>query len=221
MTHDLGPRLTPAPSPSPSLPSAYHRAPAPGRPRLTAGAWAVLAALVAVLVALGLLTHDRDTLVLRPTWVHGSVGETVEVAGALLTVREVTAAPTARVPIRFADDDSGDDRTTTGSWLLVRYDVSGVSEPIRIRDFWWETADARYRPSELVDLPYEDAQPGEWWHGDLLFEVAEPGPGTLVVVTEGQEVNLPVEIGRIEVTLDDLGRSDLVEPLPFEYGRGS
>lgn len=189
------------------------------RRRLTPGAIGVGVALLGVVVLAGLQEANREVVPTVATTIRGTAGEEVTAAG---TVVEVGDAWSTTV-IEQTDDitDEVERAETSSRWLVVRVSWSGEREPSAVPDYTWrDAAGVEYSPSDRYGFRYQAAQPGEWWHEDVLFEVpvASATAGTLRLLPEGTNLDLPMEIG--EITVPEVVAVDELTLLETEPGRG-
>lgn len=187
------------------------------RARLTAGAWAATVGLAAVALGIGQLLVSRPEVPTGTSVARADVGQELVAAGVRVVVLEAGTAP--ELVVAGEDGDSAP-LTTTGRWLVLRVAVTGENAPADTVSYDWVDDDGvRYDLSERVDRGHESAQPGEWWHEDLVFEVPERATagGTLRVQPEGVVRELPMEIG--EVRVDAVAPSDSIEPVALSPGR--
>lgn len=197
------------------------------RRRLSIGAWGTVAALTAAALGLGWHEANRPENPTGATIVTGGVGQEVVAAGVRLRVDEVRSAPEILVPDDDYDDDYDDDDgaappaplTTPGRWLVARVAFTGEASSGDVDYYYWRSADGvEYRLSERVDRDRGTAQPGEWWHEDLVFEVPPEAAtrGTLLVEVEGVRWEVPLQLA--EIRIDDVDQTDRIEPVALTPG---
>lgn len=176
--------------------------------RLTVGAYGAVLALAAVALVLGEHDITRPTVPTTYTVIRGAQAEELTVAGVRVQVMEATVAP----ELLLSEDEARAE--TLGQWLQVRVEFETVSTPRAVEDFRWISDDgAQYRISDRRSFRYHTAQPGERWGYDVLFEIpaGEVASGTLRVMPEGVDWELPMDLGEIAVT--DIGVAETVAPL--------
>ncbi|PWD51583.1 hypothetical protein C8046_13960 [Serinibacter arcticus] len=190
---------------------------ADARRRLTPGA--VVPGVVLLALAMGLGVHEANRKVVPTvaTTIHGTVGQELAVGGTRVEVLGASTAPVVRVEGTFSDEVT--EPTTTGEWLVLRVRFAGEREPSAVRRYVWrDTEGVEYQTSQWFDYGYPFAQPDEWWHEDVVFEVppAALESGTLLLLPEGQNWALPMEVGAIRV--DDVEVVDVIDAVDATVG---
>jgi len=189
------------------------------RRRYTPGAIGTGVALLAVVLAAGVQEANREVVPTVATTIRGTAGEEVTAGGTVVEVGEAWSTTV----IEQTDDitDEVERAETSASWLVVRVSWSGQREPSAVPQYAWRDADGtEYSPSDRYGFRYQKAQPGEWWHEDVLFEVppAAATAGTLRLLPEGRDWALPMEVG--EISVPDVVPVEEIAILDTEPGRG-
>ncbi|PWD51588.1 hypothetical protein C8046_13985 [Serinibacter arcticus] len=201
--------------------------------RLTPAAWASAAGLTAVALLLGQHAVSRPEVATGTSILRADAGQELVVSGARVVVLEARSTDQVLVEgeVDYSLESDGSDEssdegdglvplTTTGRWLVLRVAVAGENAPTdQVSYVWVDDEGVRYQLSERVDRDIDDAQPGEWWHEDITFEVpAEAADGgTLRVEPEGVSREVPMQVGDIRVA--DVERVESVEPAALSPGR--
>lgn len=189
--------------------------------RYTLGAVVPGAVLLASALVLGWHDANRPVVPTVATVIRGDVGEEIAVGGTRVEVTDVWATDV----LEIEEGLSGEVRTATtpGRWLVVRVAFAGDVEPSSVKEFRWRDAEGvEYEVTgELALRGYELAQPGEWWHEDIVFEVPPEVAtgGVLRIMPEGRDWDLPMQLGTVTVGDDEVVDVDRVAPLEPTIGR--
>ncbi|GMA30051.1 hypothetical protein [Litorihabitans aurantiacus] len=187
--------------------------------RYSLGATATGGVLLVAALGLGVHEANRPVVPTVATTVRGDVGEEVAVGGTVVEVGRARSAPLIEVPESYGDEVL--EYESAGRFLVVRVAYSGKREPDLVRTLAWRGANgAEYAPSDVFDAGYTEAQPGEWWHLDVIFEMPADAAesGTLRVLPEGSDWALPMEIG--EVRVDEVEQVEEIAAVLLTAGRG-
>lgn len=129
----------------------------------------ICAALLVALVVANRLIPDQDQM-LRPISTDGVIGRTTHTPAFDLEVHTVTAGRTLIEKGGF-----GDPEHTSGMFLLVWADLTGVDEPVTLDTAYLRTADGhRYDATDAMSFESLDqtgSDPGLTRYGAIGFEL--------------------------------------------------